>query len=189
MPGSISLDEADKVLKEIEAKTKKEFLPIVGPRRGQILVEAIRKNKPKRVLEIGTFIGYSAILMAQELETSAHIITIEIDTSEAESARENIRKAKVRPTIDVITGDAVEVIPKLSGKFDMVFMDAEKIENMRYLRLIEPKLHKGSIIIADNARTDTDEMKDYLNHVRRLGKYSSKYVPVDEDGLEISIKQ
>jgi protein-L-isoaspartate O-methyltransferase len=61
------LDEAGKVLKEIEAKAKKKFLPIVGPHRGQILVEAIRKTNPKRVLEVGTFIGYSAILMAKEL--------------------------------------------------------------------------------------------------------------------------
>ena len=188
MPGEISLDEADKVLKEIEAKTKKKFLPIVGPHRGQILVEAIRKNKPKRILEVGTFIGYSTILMAKELEGNAHIITIEIDTNEAELARENIRKADVRPNIDVITGDAVEVIPRLTGKFDMVFMDAEKTEYMRYLQLAEPKLHRGSIIVADNARTHADEMKDYLNHVRCSGKYGSKYVLVDEDGLEISIK-
>jgi caffeoyl-CoA O-methyltransferase len=182
------LDEADKVLKEIEAETKKKFLPIVGPHRGQILAEAVRKYKPKHVLEVGTFIGYSAILMAKELESSAYLITIEIHTNEAELARENIREANVRPTIDVITGDAEEVIPKLSGKFDMVFMDADKTENMRYLRLVEPKLRKGSVIIADNACTDADEMKDYLNHVRRSGKYGSKYVPVDEDGLEISIK-
>ena len=184
----ISLNEADKVLKEIEAKTKKEFLPIVGPHRGQILVEAICKNKPKRVLEVGTFIGYSAILMARELESTAHMISIEIDANEAEVARENMRKAKVHPTIDVITGDAVEAIPRLAGKFDMVFMDAKKTENMRYLQLVEPKLHEGSIIVADNARTDADEMKDYLNHVRCSGKYSSKYVPVNEDGLEMSIK-
>jgi len=182
------LDEADKVLKEIEAKAKKEFLPIVGPHRGRILVEAIRRTNPKRVLEVGTFIGYSAILMAKELESSAQVIAIEIDADEAELARENIRRAKVTPTIEVITGDAVEVIPRLSGQFDMVFMDAKKTENMRYLQLVEPRLHKGSIIVADNARTDADEMKDYLNHVRSSGKYSSKYVSVDEDGLEISIK-
>ena len=182
------MNEADRVLKEIEAKNKREFLPIVGPRRGQILVDVIRKNKPKRVLEVGTFIGYSAILMARELESTAHVISIEIDANEADSTRENIRKAKVRPTIGVITGDAAEAIPRLAGKFDMVFMDAKKTENMRYLQLVEPKLHKGSIIVADNARTDAEEMKDYLDHVRCSGKYSSKYVPVNEDGLEISIK-
>jgi predicted O-methyltransferase YrrM len=188
MPGDISLDEADKVLKEIEAKAKKKFLPIVGRDRGRILVETMRGTNPKRVLEVGTFIGYSAILMANELESSARLITIEIDSDEAELARENIRKAKVRPTIEVMAGDAVEVIPRLSGEFDMVFMDAKKTEYMRYLQLVEPKLHEGSIIVADNAHTDADEMKDYLNHVRSSGKYISKYMPVDEDGLEISIK-
>ena len=182
----ISLDAADKVLKEIETKTKKKFLPIVGPHRGQVLVETIRKNKPKRVLEIGTLIGYSAILMAKELESSAHLITIGINPNETKSARENIIKAKIATTIDVITGDAKEVIPKLSGKFDMVFIDAEKTESLQYLQLAEPKLHKGSIIIADNAGTHAHEMKDYLNYVRSSGKYSSQYVPVDEDGLEIS---
>jgi predicted O-methyltransferase YrrM len=182
----ISLDAADKVLIEIETKTKKKFLPIVGPHRGQALVETIRKNKPKRVLEIGTLIGYSAILMAKELESSAHLITIGINPNETKSARENIIKAKIAATIDVITGDAKEVIPKLSGKFDMVFIDAEKTESLQYLQLAEPKLHKGSIIIADNAGTHAHEMKDYLNYVRSSGKYSSQYVPVDEDGLEIS---
>jgi predicted O-methyltransferase YrrM len=59
---------------------------------------------------------------------------------------------------------------------------------MRYLHLVEPKLHKGSIVVADNACTDADEMKEYLNHVRSSGKYSSKYVQVDDDGLEISVK-
>jgi len=182
------LDEADTVLKEIEAKTKKEFLPIVGPHRGQILIDVVRKNRPKRILEVGTFIGYSAVLMAKELESNAYIITIEIDANEAELARENIRKAKLRPTIDVITGDAVEIIPRLKGKFDMVFMDAQKTENMRYLQLVEPRLHKGSTIVADNVRSDAEEMKDYLDHVRCSGKYSSRCVPVDEDALEISIK-
>jgi predicted O-methyltransferase YrrM len=124
--GEISLDEADKVLKDIEAKAKKKFLPIVGPHRGQILVKAIRETSPKRVLEVGTFIGYSAILMARELESGAQVITIEIDADEAELARENIRKAKVRPSVEVITDDATEVIPRLSGEFDMVFMDAKK---------------------------------------------------------------
>jgi caffeoyl-CoA O-methyltransferase len=186
--GEISLDAADKVLKEIETKTKRNFLPIVGPHRGQVLVEVIRKNKPKLVLEIGTLIGYSAILMAKELESSANLITIGINPNETKKARENITKAKIAATVDVITGDAKEVIPRLTGEFDLVFIDADKTESMQYLRLIEPKLHKGSIIIADNAGTHAREMKDYLDYVRSSGKYSSHYVPVDEDGLEISTR-
>jgi predicted O-methyltransferase YrrM len=140
----ISLDAADKVLKEIETKTKKKFLPIVGPHRGQVLVETIRKNKPKRVLEIGTLIGYSAILMAKELESNAHLITIGINPNETERARENITKAKITTTIDVITGDAKEVIPKLSGKFDMVFIDAEKPRASNTSNWPNPNFTKGA---------------------------------------------
>lgn len=179
---------ADRVLREIERMAEKEFLPIIGPRKGQVLVEAIHKIKPKRVLEIGTLIGYSAILMAKELESEAHLITIEIHADMAKKARENIRRAEVRPTIDVIVGDAIKVISKLKDKFDLVFIDAEKSEYVDYLRLVEDKLHKGSVIIADNAGISAHEMKDYLDYVRNSGKYSSEYLPCDEDGVEVSVK-
>lgn len=182
------MSDADEVLKEIERMTEKEFLPIVGPRKGRVLVETIRKVKPKRVLEVGTLIGYSAILIAKELESEARLTTIEIHANEAKIARENIRRAKVQPKIDVVVGDAVEVIPQLTGKFDMVFIDAEKREYLKYLQLVERKLHKGSVIIADNAGIFADEMRDYLDYVRSSGKYSSRYVPKGEDGLEVSVK-
>jgi predicted O-methyltransferase YrrM len=179
---------AEEVLREIEKMTEKEFLPIVGPRKGQVLAKFIHKTKPKHVLEIGTLIGYSAILMAKELESEAHLTTIEIHADEAKKARENIKRAEVRATIDVIAGDAIKVVPKLKDKFDMVFIDAEKSEYRDYLRLVEDKLHKGSVIVADNAGIFAEEMRDYLDYVRNSGKYSSRYVPVGEDGLEVSVK-
>ena len=182
------LSKAEKVLKEIENMTARRFLPIVGPDKGRVLVRVIHEVKPKRVLEVGTLIGYSAILMAKELESDAHLITIEIHANEAEMARENIKRAKVRPTIDVIVGDAIEVIPKLNGKFDTVFVDAEKTEYLEYLRLVERKLHRGSVVVADNAGIFADQMKDYLNHVRSSRKYSSKYESFGEDGVEVSVK-
>jgi predicted O-methyltransferase YrrM len=182
------VSDVDEILKEIEKMTEKEFLPIIGPRKGKVLVETIRKVKPKRVLEVGTLIGYSAILMARELESEAHLTTIEIHAKEAKIARENIRKAKMQSKIDVVMGDAVEVIPKLTGKFDMIFIDAEKREYLKYLQLVERKLREGSVIVADNAGIFADEMRDYLDYVRSSGKYSSKYVPKGEDGLEVSVK-
>lgn len=168
--------------------TEKKFLPIIGPQKGRRLTEIIRKIKPKRVLEVGTLIGYSAILMGKELESDAHLITVEIHADEAKIARENIRRAKVQPTIDVIVSDAIEAIPRLTGKFDMVFIDADKTEYLDYLRLVEDKLHRGSIVVADNAGIFAVQMKDYLDYVRSSGKYSSRYVPVGEDGLEVSVK-
>jgi predicted O-methyltransferase YrrM len=88
----------------------------------------------------------------------------------------------------VIVGDAIKVVPKLKDEFDMVFIDAEKSEYRDYLRLVEDKLHKGSVIVADNAGIFAHEMRDYLDYVRNSGKYSSRYVPVGEDGLEVSVR-
>lgn len=184
----MSSSKADDVLREIEGMTNRRFLPIVGPEKGKILTEVIHEIMPKRILEVGTLIGYSAVLMAKELESDAYLTTIEIHADEAELARENIKKAQVSATVDVVVGDAVKVLPKLSGKFDMVFIDAEKSEYLAYLRLVEKKLHKGSIVVADNAGIFADQMKDYLDYVRSSGKYSSQYVPVGKDGLEVSVK-
>jgi predicted O-methyltransferase YrrM len=181
------LNEADVVLKEIEASTEKKFLPIIGPDRGQILIEVIRKTHPKRILEIGTLRGYSAILMAKELDSCANIATIEIRAGEAKRARENIERAKVLPKIEVIVGDATRILPQIDGKFDMVFIDAAKEEYFEYLKLVEGKLHKGSVIVADNVGVPTAQMRGYLDCVRSSGKYTSEYFPFGEDGVEVSI--
>jgi len=176
------------VLKEIETMTKEKFLPIIGPDKGQVLIKVIHDSKPKRILEIGTLIGYSAILMAKELDADACLTTIEIHAGEAKLARENIERAKVRPKIDVIVGDAIKVIPKLTGRFDMVFIDAAKEEYFDYLKLIEKKFHEGSVVVADNAGIFADQMKEYLDYARSSGKYASKYMPFGEDGVEISVR-
>jgi predicted O-methyltransferase YrrM len=182
------LSKPDKVLKEIETMADSDFLPIIGFRKGQVLAKVIHQVKPKRVLEVGSLVGYSAILMGKELEIGAHLVTIEIDADEANMARENIRKAGLSATIHVIVGDAMEVLPKLTGEFDLVFIDADKREYIDYLRLVEDKLHRGSVVIADNAGIFANQMKNYLKYVRGSGKYSSKYIGVGEDGLEVSVK-
>jgi predicted O-methyltransferase YrrM len=139
-------------------------------------------------LEVGTLIGYSAVLMGKELDSTAQIITIEIHADEVKTAEENIRKAGIAPKVGVITGDAIQVIPKLKAVFDFVFIDAEKKEYLDYLRLAEDKLHKGTVIVADNAGVFANQMADYLDYVRTSGKYRSRYVAVNVDGLEISVK-
>ncbi len=182
------MTKSDEVLKEIEEKARNEFLPIVGPARGKILVEAIKKAKPKHVLEIGTLIGYSAILIGRELDTHAKITTIEIHAKEAEQAEINIRRAQISAQIRVIVGDALEVIPTLRDCFDAVFIDAEKTEYYQYLKLTEGKLHKGSVVLADNAGIFAEQMREYLEYVRMSGKYRSTYFQVGEDGVEVSSK-
>lgn len=183
------MSAADRVLKEIERRAGREYLPIIGQRKGRVLAEAVREARPRRVLEVGTLIGYSAILIARELDREAELIVIEIHEDEAVEAEENIRRAEVPPSVKILVGDAVEVIPRLDGSFDLVFFDAEKREYMDYLRLVEERLHEGSVVVVDNAGIFAVQLRGFLDYVRRSGKYRSRYVPVGGDGLEISVKQ
>ena len=182
------MSKADEVLRRIEKMSETQFLPIVGPEKGRVLAKVVRDTKPKSLLEVGTLVGYSAIIIGQELDADAHMITIEIHPDEARMARQNISEAGIRAKIDVLVGDAIKIIPTLKGPFDLVFIDASKTEYYHYLKLIEDILHTGSIIVADNAGIFADQMKDYLKYLRTSAQYRSKYVKVAGDGLEISIR-
>ena len=179
---------ADETLHLIEQASEKNFLPIVGPFKGKILAEEVRKARPRHVLEVGTLIGYSVIQMGKELDSKSEIVTIEIHRDEAELAGKNIVRANILPKIKIITGDALIVIPTLRGQFDFAFIDAEKSEYFKYLTLAEGKLRKGAVIFADNAGVFADQMGDYLDYVRNSGKYQSRYIQVGGDGVEISVK-
>lgn len=184
----MSVGGADLVLREIEAQAENGFLPIIGPQKGKYLAEEVRKGKPMHVLEVGTLIGYSAVLMGKEMQAGSEIVTIEMHRDEADQAGQNVLKADIPAKVKIITGNALDVIPTLQGPFDLAFIDAEKTEYLRYLQLAEPKLHKGSVVFADNAGIFATQMSDYLHYVRRGGKYESCYIQVGEDGVEISIK-
>jgi predicted O-methyltransferase YrrM len=188
MTNQTPVNSADEVLRLIEKASEKNFLPIIGPYKGRILAEEVRKAKPQHVLEVGTLIGYSAILIGKELDEKAEIITIEIHRDEAELAGKNIVRANIPPKIKIITGDALQVIPTLKGPIDFAFIDAEKSEYYQYLTLAEDKLYKGAVVFVYNAGIFADQMRDYLAYVRSSGKYQSRYVQVGEDGVEISVK-
>jgi predicted O-methyltransferase YrrM len=183
-----SMSDADEVLRQIEQMSEKNFLPIIGPQKGKILAEEIRKLKPQRVLEVGTLIGYSSILMGKELDDKAEIVTIEIHRDEAELAGKNIVRANIQAKVKIVAGDALQVIPTLIGQFDFAFIDAEKNEYFKYLKLAEDKLRKGAVVFADNAGIFADQMSDYLDYVRNSGKYQSRFIQVGEDGVEISVR-
>ena len=188
MTTQATVNRADEVLRLIEQASEKNFLPIIGPYKGKLLAEEVRKAKPRHVLEVGTLIGYSAILMGKELDDKSEIVTIEIHRDEAALAGKNIVRANIPPKIKIITGDALQVIPTLKGQFDFAFIDAEKVEYFKYLKLAEDKLVKGTVVFADNAGVFADQMGDYLNYVRNSGKYRSRYIQVGGDGVEISVK-
>jgi predicted O-methyltransferase YrrM len=183
-----TLTAAAEVLREIEESSKKGFLPIIGPVKGQYLAETVEKAQPKMLLEVGTLVGYSSILMASHLPADAMIMTIEINPASAKKARENIRRAGLENKIQVLLGNAIQVIPGIKEEFGMVFIDAEKSEYMEYLRLSEPKLKKNGVVFADNAKIFADQMRDFLDYIRDSGKYSSRFIDVGFDGVEIATK-
>ena len=201
-----------KVLAQIEETARKEFLPSIGPIKGKIIEDVIKEHKPKRALEIGTLHGYSAILMAniilsgkdgnEYFDDSEYdsrktiLVSVEKDQKLANIAKKNIQNSKLSEKIQVINGDALELIPKLKSKFDLIFLDATKSEYLKYLRLVEKHslLNKRAVVIADNVLIYENEMKDYLDYVRNSGKYISRTTETTleftrnvKDALEVSI--
>lgn len=205
------------VLSEIEEVAKKNSLPSIGPIKGKIIGKVIKRYKPKTILEIGTLHGYSAILMANfvlkthdnyyhydgdDTHPKEIIVTcLEIDKNLANIAKKNIERAGLSDRIDVITGDAIKVVPTLDNnryKFDFVFLDAEKNQYLSYLKLLEENnlLKNKAIVVADNVLIYENEMRDYLDYVRNSGRYSSHTTETSlefnkniKDALEISIRQ
>jgi predicted O-methyltransferase YrrM len=180
--------EAEDVLREIESLTERAFLPIIGPKKGRHLVDTVRRFGVKNILEVGTLIGYSAILIAKNLSEDGKVVTIERDLMSARAAEANVAKAALCDKIEIRIGNALQVIPALNQGFDMVFIDATKTEYLDYLRLAEKNLKKGGVVFADNVKIFAREMKDYLDYVRNSGKYSSEYIDEGFDGVEVSIK-
>jgi len=188
-------DPADIVLQEIEAIGERSFIPSIGPVKGKILAEIVKKTKPKRILEVGALYGYSAILMAKNSPPGVEIVSVEKNPEHVRIATKNIKRAKMEEKITMVEGDGRTELQKLSGSFDLVFLDAEKTQYLAYLKAVERNLHKGSVVVADNVGIFKDQMEDYLEYVRNKGPYKSRTVETllefsdkTKDAMEISEK-
>lgn len=186
------------VLHEMERIAKKQGLPSIGPVKGKIVTDIIDKYKPKRILEIGTLHGYSAILMANLLPDDGKLITMEKDTNLFGIAIKNVEDAGLSHVIEVINTDGLNGIPQLQNqKFDLMFLDAIKSDYLKYLKLAEENnlLNNKVVIVADNVLLYENEMQDYLEYVRASGKYRSQstrttleFTKNVDDALEVSIR-
>jgi predicted O-methyltransferase YrrM len=188
-------DPADTILKEIEAIGKRSFIPSIGPVKGKILAEIVKKTKPKRILEVGALYGYSAILMAKNSPPGVEIVSVEKDPEHVRISTKNVKRANMEEKITMVEGDGRTELQKLSGSFDLVFLDAEKTQYLAYLKAVERNLHKGSVVVADNVGIFKDQMEDYLEYVRNKGPYKSRTVETllefsddTKDAMEISEK-
>jgi caffeoyl-CoA O-methyltransferase len=155
----------------------------------RILIESTRA---KRGIEIGTSSGFGALNMGIGFErTRGHLTSLEIDPASARQTRQNLRKVGLEKTVTVMTGDALDLIPTLKGKFDFVFIDAVKRDYLRYLKAVEPKLRRGAVIVGDNVLVYAQEMADFLGYIQTSPDYDSVILRASMekgDGISVSYK-
>ncbi len=155
----------------------------------RILVESARC---KRGVEVGSYNGFGAINMGIGFErTGGHLYTLEIDPRRVKECRDNLQKVGLENTVTCIEGDALKTLPTLQGEFDFVFLDALKQDYFKYLKLIEPKLKPGAVIVADNVIRSAGAMRDFLDYIQNSPNYDTVIIRASMekgDGISITYK-
>ena len=164
--------EDDKNMNELELEKIKEkelenHIPIIMDDTLEVIAKILTEKKPKRILEIGTAVGYSAMCFSKYLAEDGSIDTIERDEERIEEAKQNFKKVKVENKINLYEGDAVEILPTLNEKYDVVFIDAAKGKYPFFLKEALRMLKQDGIIFADNILYKGYVMSDYNKHKQR----------------------
>lgn len=193
------------VIEAIEQEALDSFVPIIRKETQSFLKVMMLMNRPARVLEVGTAVGFSAILMSEYLPEGSHITTIENYEKRIPIARNNFKRAGKEEQITLIEGDALEVMKTLEGPYDFIFMDAAKGQYIHYLPEILRLLAKGGILVSDNVMQDGDviesrfaverrdrtihaRMRKYLYELKHNDALVTSIIPLG-DGVALSVKK
>lgn len=201
-----SLDTGNtKVLDEIEREALDTCVPVIRKEMQSFLKLLLSMTRPKRILEVGTAVGFSAILMAEYNPADCEIITIENYEKRIPIARNNFKRAGKENSITLIEGDAKEVLPTLREPFDFIFMDAAKAQYIVWLPDILRLMSPGSVLVSDNIlqdgsiiesryqverrdRTIHTRMREYLFRLKHEEALETAILPVG-DGVSISVRK
>lgn len=205
---SVFIDSFDKgntpFLDEIEKYALETQVPIIRKSMQSLLKFLLAFAKPKNILEVGTAIGFSALLMDEYSPKGCHITTIEKYEKRIPLARENFRRAGAEERITLLEGDATEILKELEGSFDLIFMDAAKGQYIHFLPDILRLLSPGGLLVSDNVLQDGDiiesrfavtrrnrtihaRMRDYLYELKHHPQLETVILPVG-DGVTLSTK-
>ena len=154
-------------LEKIKEKALENHIPIIMDDTLEVIAKILIEKKPKRILEIGTAVGYSAMCFSKYLAEDGLIDTIERDEKRIEEAKQNFKKVEVENKINLYEGDAVEILPTLNEKYDVVFIDAAKGKYPFFLKEALRMLKQDGIIFADNILYKGYVMSDYNKHKQR----------------------
>ena len=198
--------ENSPVLEEIEKEARKDGVPIIRKEMESFLRVMLSIKKPMRILELGTAVRYSAILLSEYINEKGQIIPIENYDKRIPSAKENIKKAGRENVIKLLEGDAMEIMPTLErDQFDFVFMDAAKAQYIHFLPEVLRLMKKDGVLITDNVlqegdliqskyvvrrrdRTIHKRMREYLEVVKNHPQLETSIVPIG-DGITMSVKK
>ena len=201
-----SLDTRNsELLETIEGEARAADVPIIRREMQSFLKVLLMLKKPERVLEVGTAVGFSALLMSEYVPDECRITTIENYEKRIPIARENFRRAGKEEQITLLEGDAAEVLKRLDGPYDFVFMDAAKGQYIHYLPDILRLLTPGGCLVSDNVMQDGDviesrfaverrnrtihaRMREYLYELKHNDELTTSIIPLG-DGVAVSIKQ
>jgi predicted O-methyltransferase YrrM len=190
----------DRLLEKMEEYADTNNVPIIGPLVGRFLYNLAKTSQSKKVLEIGTAIGYSGIWLARAISPQkGSLTTIDMNPERVKIARKNLAEAGVDKLVKVIEGNALEVLPTLKEEYDLVFLDSDKDVYPDAFKLSVPKLRKGGLFVADNALwggevakggkdRDTQSMIKFNKLVFESNGLSSVILPL-RDGVLVSVKE
>ena len=201
-----SLDRGNtELLDAIEAEAVSDYVPIIRKEMQSFLKMMLQLQQPRRILEVGTAVGFSAILMAEYNPKPCEITTIENYEKRIPIARENFKRAGKQDMIELLEGDAAQVLKTLQEPFDFIFMDAAKGQYLNFLPDILRLLSPGGILISDNVLQDGDivesrfavtrrnrtihkRMREYLYELTHHEELVTTVLPVG-DGITVSVKK
>jgi predicted O-methyltransferase YrrM len=199
-----TIKHSDGILTELEDFAKENHVPIIHPEVAQLIKVLGKMQKPSRILELGTAIGYSSLLFSTVLEPGGRIDTIERYELMIERAKENIKRAGKEDIINIICGDALEVLRCLDKKYDIVFLDAAKGQYGEFLPECMRMLNSGGLLISDNVlykgmiatddlvvrrkKTIVRRMRDYLDSICNMDELETSIIPIG-DGVALSRKR
>ena len=152
----------------------------------------LQSRGAKRGVEIGAASGFGAINMGIGFErTGGHLFSLEIDPKRVADTRQNLEKVGLEKSVTVIEGDALKTISTLTGEFDFAFIDAVKSDYLKYLKLLEPKLKRGAVIVSDNVIKSEKAMLDFLAYIQTNPNYETVIIRSSmekNDGMAITYK-
>ena len=154
-------------LEKIKQKALENHIPIIMDDTLEVIAKFLKEIKPKKILEIGTAVGYSAMCFSEYLQENGKIDTIERDEERIQEAKVNIKNVGVEDKINIYEGDAVEILPTLNDKYDVVFIDAAKGKYPFFLKESLRMINENGIIFADNILYKGYVMSDYNKHKQR----------------------